>query len=779
MSYNLNNWNDDPKSRSTDTLGISKKEVRGSDDGSDTGFQKTRSYLVVLLLIIVLLLVCCIVLSIFLAKEVNKSQHSSEAETPAPSVTPTGASQEAYCYSPECLQLAAGFMKNMNESFDPCEDFFQHSCGSWIKDNPIPPSRNMLDTFIEMEEKNFQRLREMLEDVDQFPDKSAVKKTKRYFKSCLNEEQVENTAKKSIKQLMAKYGSWALDNQTWNSTKWDWSKILSVMVRNLESTPFFFALIDVNPQNSSQYLFTIYPPSLSLIRDEYLKEDNKTRLAYLKYMTTVGQLLGGGNDTRQQMEDVSALERKLAKIIPPQSELNANLTRTMNLTELESMAPGIAGFTWTGFLNELLQPFNLWVNASDQVIVPSPEYLRNMSYVINSTDKSTLSNYMMWTLVRSVVRYMSRDFRQALLKYEKETQGTKTSKPRWLSCLEDLNSYTHGLTFALGYMWVTNVFDVEIIPFIQEMMTSIRVAFKEETAGYEWIDEQTRQKIIEKEVAMKNKIGFPKLCANETMLNKYYENLNISSNNYLVNALEVMSWKTKSSFSKLKDPVDKEQWFAGPQLVNAFYLPNRNEINILAGILQPPFYYGRKAPRATNFGGIGMVLAHELSHGFDARGRYFNKDGEIIDDWWSNYTSQGFEQRAQCMVDQYNKYPVDGGVQGQIYIDGKLTLSENIADNGGIRLAYRGYKNWVKKNGEEALLPGLNKTNEQLLFISFAQMWCSAFTPEAAYYLNNVDNHALANYRVIGPLSNMEEFAEVFKCPANSRMNPEKKCKVW
>jgi len=385
----------------------------------------------------------------------------------------------------------------------------------------------------------------------------------------------------------------------------------------------------------------------------------------------------------------------------------------------------------------------------------------------------------MWTFVRSVVPYLSRDFRSALLEYQKEMEGKKAAETRWLSCLEDINSYSHGLTFALGYMWVSKVFDSDVIPLIQEMMTTIKTTFRDETSRYEWIDDQTRQKIIEKEKAMKNKIGFPKLCANETLLNEYYKDVNISRSNYLLNALRVTKWRTRRSFSEFKNPVDKEQWYVGPQLVNAFYLPNRNEINILAGILQPPFFYGQKAPRAVNFGAIGMVLAHELSHGFDSTGRTFNKDGEIIDNWWSKSTSEAFEKRSNCIVNQYDKYPVDGGIDGKTHIDGELTLSENIADNGGIRLAYWGYKNWVKNNGPETLLPGLNMTNEQLLFVSFAQMWCSVFTPSAAYTLAKTDTHALANYRVIGPLSNMKEFSEAFKCPAGQGMNPEKKCKVW
>ncbi|KAJ7393921.1 hypothetical protein OS493_003590 [Desmophyllum pertusum] len=755
---------------STQTLG-----VRGSS-GTLSFPKEGKKLRWGLVFVCVVLLLVCIALTVYLVLYAVKDPGKKDGGKPCETND-----EKRHCSSDACLEVAAALKQDMNESVDPCENFFQYSCGGWIKNNPIPSSTNAFSNFGKLAQQNNEKLLLLLlEDDDEYPNGHAVRKTKDYFKSCMAEDENDNTAADELKRLITRYGSWPLgDPATWNESTWSLTEVLVELQRNFSASGTLFEIkINANPFKSSQYILQIYPPSLSLIREKYLTTENKTRLAYLKYMTKVGELLGGGNETRQQMEKVLELEGELAKIIPPRSEINSNFHRNMNISELQRKAPGFK-FTWLGFINDLLKPFNIWLNASDRVIVPSPEYLRNLSYVVNGTDKRTLSNYMMWTVVRSVVPYLSRDFLSALLEYQKETQGTKSAKPRWLSCVEDLNGYYHGLTFALGYLWVSKVFDTETIPIIQEMTTTIKKTFRDETSRYQWIDDQTRRKINEKEEAMTNKIGFPKLCGNETLLNEYYKDINISRSNYLMNALDVMAWRTRSAFSRLKTPVDKEQWFAGPQLVNAFYLPNRNEINILAGILQPPFYYGKKAPRSVNFGAIGMVLAHELSHGFDANGRYFNKDGEIIDDWWSKNTSQGFEERSKCIVDQYNKYPVNGGDEGQIHIDGKLTLSENIADNGGIRLAYWGYKDWIKNNGPEALLPGLNKTNEQLLFVSFAQMWCSVFTPSAAFTLAKTDTHALAKYRVIGSLSNLKEFSEAFKCPAGQGMNPEKKCKVW
>ena len=223
MSYNLKDFDDSER--------------------SDTGFGQRRMHLVVSVVIIVLLAVACTVLSIFLAKKVHQ--------------TPQLSSEKVYCMTPECLELSADFARNMNTSLDPCEDFYQHACGSWKKNHPIPSSRNMNDVFYEIDEKNSHRLREMLEEVDKLPENSAVKKTKRYFKTCLNEKQVENTPMNGVKQLIAKYGSWALDNKTWNPERWQWSKVLSAMVRVWEQPPFVSPELSINPHNSSQHLLVV------------------------------------------------------------------------------------------------------------------------------------------------------------------------------------------------------------------------------------------------------------------------------------------------------------------------------------------------------------------------------------------------------------------------------------------------------------------------------------------------------------------------------------------
>ena len=261
MSYSLNDWDNAPKTASTETLGVDRnKNHEDVDDVErlEKDFQKARrnTCLVISATLVVLLLITCVVLSIFLVKEVNKNGKSSSGQKNT-SKDPENGEQKLYCYSPECLQIAADFAQNMDASFDPCENFFLHSCASWMKKNPIPPARNMYDTFMKLDDKNSRRLRDILEEVDELPEQSAVKKAKRYFEACVNEEEVERLTNTSLTPLIAKYGSWALDNETWNSTQWEWTKVLLTMARDFISTPLFEVGMEINPRNSSRYMMSV------------------------------------------------------------------------------------------------------------------------------------------------------------------------------------------------------------------------------------------------------------------------------------------------------------------------------------------------------------------------------------------------------------------------------------------------------------------------------------------------------------------------------------------
>lgn len=291
MSYSLDDWDNAPNTASTEVLGVDRNKNHEDDaERFEKDVQKNRrrnTCLAVSLIPVVLLLITCVVLSIFLVKEVNKNGQSSPEPT-KPSKHHENGEQDLYCYSPECLQIAADFAQNMDTSVDPCENFYLHSCASWMTKNPIPPARNMYDAFMELDDKNSRRIRDILEEVDELPEQSAVKKARRYFESCVNEEELEKVTNKSLTPFMVKYGSWALDNETWNSTQWKWTKVLLTMNRDFTRTPLFEVGMDINPRNSSQYMISVsticYKVIWFLIYTTYIINTAVTKHRYITRM---------------------------------------------------------------------------------------------------------------------------------------------------------------------------------------------------------------------------------------------------------------------------------------------------------------------------------------------------------------------------------------------------------------------------------------------------------------------------------------------------------------
>ncbi|KAL9972902.1 hypothetical protein ACROYT_G019293 [Oculina patagonica] len=275
--------------------------------------------------------------------------------------------------------------------------------------------------------------------------------------------------------------------------------------------------------------------------------------------------------------------------------------------------------------------------------------------------------------------------------------------------------------------------------------------------------------------ALGSKIGYARYVVRPKDLTARFSKLVVNSKTFFKNNVEVDKWVRHRLFSKLRKTVDKEKWPMFPQTINAMYQFYENEIVIPAGILQSPFFYSAEVPRSLSYGALGSIIGHEITHGFDNTGRKFDKNGDIVKEWWSKPSLVEFNKKSKCIEEQYSQYKV----QGKYLISGKVTLGENIADNGGTKLSYFAYHDWLQKHGtEEFALPGLEYTNEQLFFIGYAQEYCSHARPKTEYIATLSEIHAPPKFRVIGTLSNFKEFSEAFNCPVNSTMNPEKKCEA-
>lgn len=304
------------------------------------------------------------------------------------------------------------------------------------------------------------------------------------------------------------------------------------------------------------------------------------------------------------------------------------------------------------------------------------------------------------------------------------------------------------------------------------MINEIRSAFEETLGDLVWMDEKTRLAAKEKADAIYDMIGFPDFILEPKELDDVYDGYEVSEDSFFQNMLNLYNFSAKVMADQLRKPPSRDQWSMTPQTVNAYYLPTKNEIVFPAGILQAPFY-AHNHPKALNFGGIGVVMGHELTHAFDDQGREYDKEGNLRP-WWQNESLTAFQNHTACMEEQYSQYQVNGE-----RLNGLQTLGENIADNGGLKAAYNAYKAWLRKHGEEQPLPAVGLTNHQLFFVGFAQVWCSVRTPESSHEGLVTDPHSPARFRVLGTLSNSRDFLRHFGCPVGSPMNPGQLCEVW
>ncbi|VVC89002.1 unnamed protein product [Leptidea sinapis] len=347
--------------------------------------------------------------------------------------------------------------------------------------------------------------------------------------------------------------------------------------------------------------------------------------------------------------------------------------------------------------------------------------------------------------------------------------GREQAPPRWKNCISQVNS---NMGMALGSMFVRKYFDEKSKNDTLKMTREIQQSFRDLLHKTNWIDDETKKLAAHKVDSMMLRIGYPGFILKKRDLDERYKEVRIHPDKYFENILNILQHLTKMEQARIGQPVNKTLWNTAPAVVNAYYSRNKNQIMFPAGILQPPFYH-RHFPRSLNFGGIGVVIGHEITHGFDDKGRLFDCEGNLHR-WWSDPAIEAFHKRAQCLIDQYGRYIVP---EVNMKLDGINTQGENIADNGGVKQAFHAYLNWLQgHDAEDETLPGLNHTRTQLFFLNFAQVWCGAMRPEAMRNKLKTAVHSPGRFRVIGTLSNSEDFAREFNCPPGSPMNPSQKC---
>uniref|UniRef100_A0A2K5Y3F5 Membrane metalloendopeptidase like 1 n=1 Tax=Mandrillus leucophaeus TaxID=9568 RepID=A0A2K5Y3F5_MANLE len=478
---------------------------------------------------------------------------------------------------------------------------------------------------------------------------------------------------------------------------------------------------------------------------------------------------------RDELEVIlkAVLENSTATV--PQEERHdvIALYHRMGLEELQSQFD-LKGFNWTLFIQTVLSSVKIKLLPDEEVVVYGIPYLQNLENIIDTYSARTIQNYLVWRLVLDRIGSLSQRFKDTRVNYRKALFGTMVEEVRWRECVGYVNS---NMENAVGSLYVREAFPGDSKSMVRELIHKVRAVFVETLDELGWMDEESKKKAQEKAMSIREQIGHPDYILEETdrRLDEEYSNLNFSEDLYFENSLQNLKVGAQRSLRKLREKVDPNLWIIGAAVVNAFYSPNRNQIVFPAGILQPPFF-SKEQPQALNFGGIGMVIGHEITHGFDDNGRNFDKNGNMMD-WWSNFSTQHFREQSQCMIYQYSNYSWD--LADEQNVNGFNTLGENIADNGGVRQAYKAYLKWMAEGGKDQQLPGLDLTHEQLFFISYAQVWCGSYRPEFAIQSIKTDVHSPLKYRVLGSLQNLAAFADTFHCAQGTPMHPKERCRVW
>ncbi len=638
----------------------------------------------------------------------------------------------------------------MDRSADPCTDFYQYACGNWMKQNPVPPDQARWGRFDDLQERNFAILRDILE-------KAAVPDPKRspnqqkigdFYASCMDEKAVDAAQARPLAPEMGRIA--ALRSK---------AGLLDVVARlhSIGVNAFFRAGSQQDYQDATQVIAVLDQGGLGLPdRDYYVKEDARSAEIRKGYMEHVARMfaLAGEKHPQAAAEAVMAIETELAKASLERAARRdpARIYHPMTLADVGKVS---RSFPWRQYFALTGAPPVTSVN------VRVPDFMKALDQAIAAHPLPHLKTYLRWRLLNDYAPFLSSAFvDENFAFFGKTLTGAQELKPRWKRCVDYVDDH---LGEALGQPYVDQTFGTEGKARMLKLVHALEKALGRDIKELPWMTEATKQRALEKLHAIQNKIGYPDRWRDYTALKAVRGDL-------AGNIMRGARFENRRQLNKIGKPVDKGEWFMSPPTVNAYYSAVQNNINFPAGILQPPFY-DNQMDDAVNFGGIGAVIGHELTHGFDDSGRKFDPQGNMKD-WWTAEDGKAFEERAQCVADQYSQYEPIPGVK----LNGKLTLGENVADNGGLRIAFMALLDTL---AERPAPPIDGFTPEQRIFLGWGQIWCQNVTEQESRRRATVDPHSPGRFRVNGTISNMPEFQKAYQCKAGQAMVRQNACRVW
>jgi endothelin-converting enzyme/putative endopeptidase len=642
-------------------------------------------------------------------------------------------------------------VKAIDKTANPCQDFYQYACGNWLKANPIPADQARWGRFAELEERNRVTLRAILEEAAKpGPGRDSVtRQIGDYYAACMDEKGIEA---RGMAPLAAE-----IDRISRLSDKSQLAEEIAHLHRIGVASLFEFSS-GQDFKDSTAVVAQLDQGGLGLPdRDYYLKDDPKSvelRQKYVAHVARMFELAGHSADTaKAYAATVMRMETELAtgsldKVSRRDPE---KIYHPMKKADVAALAPA---FQWQQYFADTRAP------EFQAIVVSWPGFFQAIGRLIDATSLDDWKVYLDWHLLHSEAALLPAAFLKENFEfYGRTLTGAAEMRPRWKRCVDFTDNQ---LGEALGKQYVAKTFGAAGKERTLKMVHALEKALGEDISQLPWMTAATKKEALVKLKAITNKIGYPDLWRD-------YSSVEIKREDAIGNSFRADQFEFQRQLDKIGKPVDRLEWNMTPPTVNAYYDPQMNNINFPAGILQPPFF-DATMDDAVNFGGIGMVIGHELTHGFDDQGRQFDPAGNLRD-WWTPADAKEFQQRAACVADEYSSFAVLPGV----HINGKLTLGENTADNGGVRVALMALENTIGKMATKT--DGF--TPEQRFFLAFGQVWCSNEREEALRLQVSTNEHSPPRFRVNGVVQNMPEFQKAFACQAGQAMTKANVCRVW
>jgi predicted metalloendopeptidase len=642
----------------------------------------------------------------------------------------------------------------IDKSIDPCVDFYQYACGTWVKNNPIPADKSRWGRFDELAEHNLYILRGILSEPAAALPSPAQKMVTTYYASCMDESTIEKKGTAPLTPELERIGA--------IKTKADLIREVATMHRH--ATPALFAFYpQPDMHDSTATIAFLDQGGITLPdRDYYIKDDPKsveTRQKYVEHVEKMFELAGDKPElAAPEAKTVLAIETGLAQASMDRTARRDPKSRDhkMSVAEVAAAAPN---FDLTEYFADNGSPKFTALN------VGNPEFFKQVNEQLHSVPLDDWKVYLRWKTINTYAPGLTKALVEEDFNFNsKYLSGQQEMEPRWKRCVK---STDFSLGMALGKLYVDRTFGADGKERTLKMVQAIESAMRDDISQLPWMTDTTKKKAYEKLNSIVNNIGYPDHWRD-------YTSVVIKSDDYAGNVERAEAFEVARQFKKIDQPTDRKDWGMTPPTVNAYYRPPMNDINFPAGILQPPFY-GKLVDDAVNYGGIGVVIGHELTHGFDDQGRKYDAEGNFRD-WWTAEDGAEFEKRVDCTAAEYSSFVSVKDDKGEVKLNGRLTLGENTADNGGLKLAYMAL---MKIIGDTPVKPIDGYTAPQRFFLAYGQIWCQNVTDQEARKRVLTDPHSPGRWRVNGAVQNSEAFQQAFGCKAGQPMVAENACRIW